>query len=242
MKRGDERMVKDRRGEAEMEGDEARGGLPERLPPATIREGLLRRVPSTSPSRAALATVHERLALATTRMESVGDGGRYGVALAMHALLEYFAGVGLPYATLAPLEAVMAAIVDARRGKQSDIFKPDRKRRGGAPPTSANQLTFEGHLAVIADCCVRHVRAAGERPFLERGCQLAEKLIRRSRWHVKPTATELRELRERAKVRGKEWPDGMVFELFTDSQMCRDHPLEWARMLLKHDWVNQLPR
>jgi hypothetical protein len=214
-------------------------GQPDSLPPVVVREGLLRRVAPTAPSRSALATVHERLALATTRMEEMGDGGRYGVALAMNALLDYFASVGLPYATLAPIEAVMAAIVDARRGIESEIFKRDRSRKG-APPTSARKLTFEGHLAFIAECCIRHTKLEGKRPYVELGCRLAERLISKSRWTIKPSATELRELRERVMQRN-DTPDRLVFQLHSDSDFFRTQPLVLAKSLLQHDWVNQIP-
>ncbi|ALJ13023.1 hypothetical protein [Sphingopyxis macrogoltabida] len=213
---------------------------PESLPPVEMRERMLERLDPKEGLESALAAVHAKLVQAALRMEQVGDGGRFGVALGMNALLEYFSNVGVPYAALSPIYEVQAAIVDARRGVESPIFRPDRVG-GGAPPTPARHLEFEGYLAVITDCCVSHCRKQGTRAYMVEGCKLAAKLIRESSWDIKPDDKELREIRERVRALREERPDNQLYRLMLDSPVARDRPLDWAKLLLKHDWINRPP-
>lgn len=215
---------------------------PASLRSVKMREGLLNRLEREDELENALTSVHAKLVQATLRMEQMPDGGRYGVALGMQALLEYFSSIGLPMAALSPICEVQAAIIDAGRGVQSPIFRPDRREGGGAPPTPARQLEFEGYLAVVTDCCVRHVRAEGVRAYLVEGSKLAERLIRAADWSVKPTATELREIRERVRALRVERPDNQLYRLMLDSPVAKDRPLDWAKMILRHDWVNRRPK
>ena len=214
---------------------------PNPLPDAQVRARLLETVPREADLESALELIHAKLAQATMRLEGVSDDGRLGVAMAMDALVSYFSSVGVPYAALAPIIEVAGAIVDAKRGVANPIFRPDRNGKAGAPPTAALDLQFDGHLAVVVDCCVAHCKAQGHRPFLMPGCELAAKLIAKSGWGVKPTANELRRIRERVIGSGADSPDTQLFRIMKDSPLARDSPLAWAKSLLNHEWVNRRP-
>lgn len=213
---------------------------PESLPPVEMRDRMLEKLEPREDLQDALAMVHAKLVQAALRMEQVGDGGRLGVALGMDALLEYFSSVGVPYAALSPIFEVQAAIVDARRGVESPIFRPDRQG-GGAPPTPARHLEFEGYLAVITDCCVSHCRKQGIRAYMAEGCKLAAKLIRESDWSIRPTAKQLREIRERVRAIREERPDNQLYRLMLDSPVAKELPLDWAKSILSHHWINRPP-
>ena len=218
--------------------DEATGDV--RVRP---REKLLERLPATVSRVAAFDSLHERLAVATEFFQHHGDGGRYGVFRAMRDLIGYLTSRGVPHATIRPLEAVMAAIVDADNGTASPIFEPTRTEKGGTPPKPVLQLEFEGKLAIVMECCVRHVRSEGRRPFVEPGAQLAAKLINESPWPTRVTPRELVELRERVQQRKKGIsPDRMEVDQSMSSEAARLRPLDWAKLLLAHEWVNPLPK
>ncbi|MEQ1498847.1 MAG: hypothetical protein ABL914_09300 [Novosphingobium sp.] len=207
------------------------------------REKLLERLPATASRNAAFDLLHERLAVATEFFQHHGDGGRYGVYRAMGDLIEYLTSRGIPHATIRPIEAVMAAIVDADNGAGSHIFEPSRTAKGGSPPKSVMQLEFEGKLAIVIECCVRHCRAEGKRPFVEPAARLAAKLINESTWPVHVTARDLVELRERVQQRKKGFsPDRMEVDQSMSSEVARSNPLDWAKILLAHEWVNPLPK
>lgn len=207
------------------------------------REKLLERLPARTGRKAAFDQLHERLAVATEFFQHHGDGGRYGVYRAMGDLIEYLTSRGIPHATVRPIEAVMAAIVDADKGGSSPIFEPTRTPKGGTPPKSVMQLEFEGKLAIVMECCVRHCRAEGKRPFVDPAARLAAKLINESKWSTRVTARELIELRERVQQRKKGFsPDRMEVDQSMSSDLARSSPLEWAKILLAHEWVNPLPK
>ena len=84
----------------------------------TPRDRLLLREPVRNDMIPALNEIHEKLAVATELFEHHGDGGRIGVYRAVIDVVDYFAGQGIPRATLAPLAAVAASIVDADRGSK----------------------------------------------------------------------------------------------------------------------------
>lgn len=206
--------------------------------PDRVRDKLLLRLPSTERRIAAFDKVHSELAIATEKFEHQGDGGRLGVFLAIDAVFAYFTSRGLPPATLEPLLAVSAAIVDAEKGTGSPIFEPTRKPTGGAPPSPAARLLCEGHLAVIAECCVRHCKAEGMRPYLEPATIMAAQLVNASNWPKTVTAIEMREIRERVRQkRNLNSPDRIAFDHQTSSPVLKAKPLAWARTLLEHEWV-----
>lgn len=207
------------------------------------REKLLERLPATASRNAAFDLLHERLAVATEFFQHHGDGGRYGVYRAMSDLIKYLTSRGIPHATIRPIEAVMAAIVDADNGTASPIFEPTRTPKGGTPPKPVMQLEFEGKLAIVMECCVRHCRSEGMRPFIEPAARLAAKLINESTWPIHVTARELVELRERVQQRKKRFsPDRMEVDQAMSSEVARSKPLDWAKILLAHEWVNPLPK
>jgi hypothetical protein len=207
------------------------------------REKLLERLPATASRNAAFDLLHERLAVATEFFQHRGDGGRYGVYRAMSDLIDYLTSRGIPHATIRPIEAVMAAIVDADNGTASPIFEPTRTGKGGSPPKPVMQLEFEGKLAIVMECCVRHCRAEGKRAFVEPAARLAAKLINESTWPIRVTARELVELRERVQQRKNgSSPDRMEVDKSMSSEVARSRPLDWAKVLLAHEWVNPLPK
>lgn len=206
-----------------------------------MRDGLLQQLPKSMDPESALALLHGQLAQATLRFEGVGDGGQFGVALAIQALIEYLSSQGIPYATLSPVIAVNAAIVDARRGIESPIFRPQRSIKGGSPPTPAMQLAFDGILAVVTECCMLQCKQEGVRDFRVAGSQRASRLIRNSAFARKPKASELLQIRDRVRKQREDRPDGNTYWHLINSPVAKARPGEWARLLLKHDWVGREP-
>ena len=206
------------------------------------REMLLDRLPPTVGRITAFDQLHEHLAVATELFQHHGDEGRNGVYRSMEYLIEYLTARGIPYATLQPLTAVMAAIVDAERGTESPIFKPTRNVKGGAPPKAVLRIEFEGKLATIVECCVRHCKSKGKRPYLKPGTQRAALLINKSAWPERVTARELQKLLERVKEQDRFSPDRMVYETSMSTEAARSNPLEYAKTLLSHEWVNPVKK
>ncbi len=206
------------------------------------RERLLERLPATASRNAAFDLLHERLAVATEFLQHHGDGGRYGVHRAMFDLIEYLTSRGIPHATIRPIEVVMAAIVDADNGTASPIFEPSRLAKGGKPPKPVLQLEFEGKLAIVIECCVRHCRKEGMRPFVEPAARMAAKLINASDWPIKVTSRELIELRERVQQTKVNSPTRQEVDIAMSSRIAQENPLRWAKEMLSHEWVNPPPR
>lgn len=207
------------------------------------RDKLLERLPTTASRNAAFDLLHERLAVATEFFQHHGDGGRYGVYRAMGDLIDYLTSRGIPHATIRPIEAVMASIVDADNGTASPIFEPSRNPKGGTPRKPVMKLEFEGKLAIVMECCVRHCRAEGKRPFVEPAARMAAGLINESTWPVRVTARELVELRERVQQRKRGFsPDRMEVDQSMSGEVAQSNPLEWAKRLLAHEWVNPPPK
>ena len=206
--------------------------------PNRVREKLLMRLPTSAARNAAFDKLHTELAIATEKFEYQGDGGRLGVFLAIDAVFGYCTSRGIPPATLEPLMAIAAAIVDAERGTSSSIFEPTRSTTGGSPPTPAMRLVRQGHLAVITECCVRHCKAEGMRPYLEPATIIAANMVNSSKWPFTVTATEMREMRERVRqCRNPKSPDRIAFDSQTSSHTLKSQPLAWAKRLLNHEWV-----
>lgn len=208
----------------------------------SVRPQLLQRVPSTVGRVAALNDIHSKLAGATETYVNHGDGGRTGVYQAIMDVIEYFASQGIPRASLEVLGAVGAAIVDAERGIESPIFKPERGRRGGAPPTPTMHLAFDGHMAAVMECCARHLKAEGHWPYIKPASELAAKLINDSHWGAEVTPTQVREIRERVQQSARGAPERIMFDQIMDSELAKSRPLDWAKILLTHDWVNPPPK
>lgn len=165
-----------------------------------------------------------------------------GVYRALAETIEYFSSRGIPQACLKPLEAVMAAIVDADDGVTSPIFEPVRNVTGGRPRKATTQLEFEGQLAIVMECCVRHCRNQRQRPYIKPAAELAAKLINQSNWPITVTASQLTEIRERIQQSSKDSPDRIQLEVSISSEVAKALPLEWAKILLKHEWVNPPPK
>jgi len=196
------------------------------------------RLPPTGARNAAFDKLHTELAVATEKFEHQGDGGRLGVFQAIAAVFDYCTSRGIPPAALEPLMAITAAIVDVERGTSSPIFEPTRSATGGSPPTPAMQLARQGHLAVITECCVRHCKADGMRPYLKPATIMAAKMVNTSKWPITVTATEMREVRERVRrCRDPKSPDRIAFDIQTSSDVLKNMPLTWAKRLLNHEWV-----
>ena len=206
------------------------------------RAGLLRRDTVPNDPVEALNDIQERLAVATEYFLHHGDAGRYGVFSAVFDVIRYLRGLGIPAATMTPLYAIVEAIADADQGTESPIFKPDRIGTGGKPRTGYGQRWFDGRVAIVTECCVRHCRAQGMRPYVEPGCKMAADLINKSAWNVKTDATKLREIRERVQQSPADAPDRLASEESLSSEGALAHPLAWAKLLLSHDWVDPLPK
>ena len=206
------------------------------------REMLLDRLPPTVGRITAFDQLHEHLAVATELFQHHGDEGRTGVYRSMGYLFEYLKARGIPPATLQPLTVVMAAILDAERGTESPIFKPTRNVKGGAPPKAVLRIEFEGKLATIVECCVRHCKSEGKRPYLKPGTQHAALLIKKSAWPESLTARGLQKLLERVKEQDRFSPDRMVYETSMSTEAARSNPLEYAKRLLSHEWVNPVKK
>lgn len=207
----------------------------------TPRNKLLERMPPTVPPFRALEDIHFKLAKWTEFYENYGDGGRGGVYFAINDVCEFFVSRGIPAATLAPLYAAATAICDADNGTESPIFKPDRSERRGRPRKSAIDLYWEGHLAAVTECCVRHRQAEGYWPFLDPGCQLAQSLIRESDWPISPTVTELREIRERVSAQTEDSPDRIAYDVIMSGPIPSTDPLTLAKSIVDSELVPRPP-
>lgn len=202
------------------------------------RKELLARQNKTAGRVAALDELHKQLAVATEVFLHRGDGGREGVYDATCALTAYLTSQGIPYAALEPLIAVQTAIVDADHGTASALFTPSRTPKGGKPPASDMQRAFEGKMAIVMECCVRHCKAEGKRPYIEPAAKLAAKMINESEWRVKVAARELVELRERIQQAGADSMDRVQVAIAFKSGLAKQYPLEWAKALLSQGLVN----
>lgn len=207
-----------------------------------LRVELLQRLKATQSTDSAMNELHAKLAVATEIFEGHGDAGRLGVQQSIFAVAEYFVSQGIPYAALAPLSAVLEAIRDAERGRESPIFKKARKPRGGKAPTATGRLIFEGYLATVAGCCVLHCKKQKKWPFRAEAARLAKKLIEESSWPEKPGIDQLINLLERVPHAEKLSPDRVTFDLFMKQKMAQERPLEFAKALLLSPRVNLPPK
>jgi len=198
-------------------------------------EDLLRRLPATMNHATALKDIHYRLAHATNLID---QDEREGVWRALNDVINYLSSQGLPMATLQPLMAVTSAIVDADRGIESAIFKPAKK--SGRPPNSTSQIVNDQLLAVIAECCVRHERALGERDYLDRATRLAAQLVNSSKDGVRKTGAEMANVREKIRQLPANDTRRTLFDDFLDGRIVAEAPLAWARMLVEHEWIRTL--
>lgn len=199
------------------------------------REGLLRRNPATKSRVAALDDVHRQLAAATVLFEMHGDSGRTGAYRALVDVVNYFAELGVPRASLLPLSAIAAALVDADRGVQSPIFKPDRVK-GGRPPKAVFEDLLDQQLAVVMECCVRHHRdVVRARPFLPPAAREAAKIVNSSPLSCSVTPVQMREIRERVVQLPVGHSGRLQFDELLDSAVARSAPLEWAKLLVQND-------
>jgi hypothetical protein len=202
------------------------------------RKVLLERQPATGSRVAAFNRLHNELAVATELYLHRGDGGRAGVHYATVALFEYLTSRGIPPAALETITAIQTAIVDADRGTTSAIFRPTRRRGGGKPPGSDMERAFDGHIAAVMECCVRHCKAQGKRPYVRPASQMAAKLINESAWAKKITSKQLEKLRQRVNEGPKDLIDWQVRERHINMESAKRFPLEYARALLADSRIN----
>ena len=134
------------------------------------------------------------------------------------------------------------AIVDADQGVDNPVFTPSREDDGGRPPKPFFQLEFEGKLAIVMECCVRHCRAQKMRPFVKPAADMAARLINASGWPVKVTAKQLTEIRERIQQSASNSLDRLAVDTSLSSRVAQALPLAWAEMMLSHEWVNPPPK
>lgn len=208
----------------------------------TPRSKLLERLPARAGRTAAFDEIHWRLAVATELFQENGDGGRAGVFKAVSDVIEYFSSRGIPHAALRPLEAVIAAIVDAEHGAENPVFTPIRDETGGRPPKPFFQIEFEGKLAIVMECCVRHCRAQKMRPYIKPAADMAARLINASSWPGPVTAKQLTEIRERIQQSPSSSLDRITVDSSLSSPTARALPLAWAEMILSNEWVNPPPK
>lgn len=209
------------------------------------RERLLKRDTPTRSRVRALDLAHKELAVATELFQHYGDGGRTGASRALAVAMEYFSAVGIPHAALRPLEAIMAAFHDTERGASSALFQPARDKSSGgkgAPPKSVLQVEYEGLLAVIAECCVRHCKLEGARDYKKSGLALATRMINKSGWATDLTADRLGKIRHRAYNSPTGSPIRWFWESVHGAQSFQEMPLLYATELLKNQLVNLLPK
>lgn len=185
---------------------------------------------------AAFEQLRQELAVAAELYECIDDNRRAGMEKALLAVMMFAERRGIPMAATHPLRAIMAAITDAENGVATPAFTPARKQKGGRPPKSVLTLSFEGALATVAELCIRHCRNEGKRPYVDQGLALAVTLINRSATGVKVSKVELREMRERIRAK-RDGDDKMQFEIQTSSFAAKQYPLDYAMMLINHDWL-----
>lgn len=203
------------------------------------RPDLLRLGEVTADPQSALRKLHGQLATATEMVESFGDRGREGIFRAMVALLDYCSNQGIPRAALYPLQLVAGAVVDADRGVSTPAFEPDRGP--GRPPVPTYEFAPRIYSAVVVECCTRQQRAEGVRAFKVEGAKAAERLLRKASWDMRLDASQLAQLREEISAKPKSDPMRAHYELMLDSEAMRVAPLEYAKLLVTHGWVNDRP-
>src|SRR5262249_48761858 len=147
-----------------------------------------------------------------------------------------------PLGALLPLTTVHAAIVDAARGTANPAFVPARTPKGGSPPKPVQQDDIEQLLAAVAECCVRHVRDTGQRPYLIPATELAAKLVNDSQCGLLVTATQMREYRERIKQLPTGSLDRGAYDVILQRLALEGTPLELAKRLLADDLMKAGPR
>ncbi len=200
------------------------------------RAGLLRKLPPTAGRVVAFEEIHQKLAIATELFESLGDDGRAGTYRALTDVVTYFTSLGIPHATLLPIAAAAAAIVDAEDGVESRTFRPLRASKGGKPRKASQNQAFEGILAVVTECCVLHFKAQGRKDFLNEATRLAAKLVNESPLSMRVDAARMREVREAVR-QSKGGLARDTYDIQMQSRAIPVMPLEVAKALVSHDWV-----
>lgn len=207
-----------------------------------LRPELLERHSADRPFNDALNEAQAKLAVASEIFQNHGDGGRLGVYYSMIDIIGFFESQGIPHAALAPVSAVVEAIIDAERGRDSPIFKKATKPRGGKAPTAANKLIFDGHIAAVAYCCVLHCQNKKKWPFRDEAARLASDLIKDSSWPVAPKPLQLINLLERISQVEASRLDRSVFDELMKAAMAQQRPLEYAKALLASPLVDMPPK
>ena len=200
------------------------------------RSGLLRRLEPSALRVKALAELHTKLAVAAELFKSHEDDGRVGTYRAVLDVVEYFVSLGIPHATLLPLASVASALVDADNGIESKTFSVG-KRASGAPKKATQQLELEGILAVIMECCVRHLKPQLGRKFLQPASELAAKIVNKSPLSIEVSATQMREIRESVAADAHDSIRQMVFREHMTTTAAKDSPMLFATTLASHDWL-----
>lgn len=200
------------------------------------RPKLVELLESKSGRLEAFEKLRQDLAIAAELYECVDDNRRAGMERALLAVLLFAESRGIPSASTHPLRAILAALVDAENGVATPAFTPLRVKTGGRPKKSVLTLSFEGAMATVAELCIEQCRKDGKRPYVDEGLAIAVRLINQSRTGAKITKTALRELRERVRAKN-DGDDRLQFDIQSNSFMARQAPLEYAKMLINHDWL-----
>ena len=207
-----------------------------------LQTDFLTRSAAIQPYDIALNEFQARLAIAKAIFEHQGDGGKAGAYKAILHVIDFFASQGFPLAILTPLSAIAEAMIDAEHGASNPLLQQRRRGKAGAPPASIGQLVIEGQLAVITECCVRHFQQEGPPPYVGPATDAAVKLVKESNWPIDPTATNMREIRERVRrLVGTQSPDRLVFDALMNTAGAKKAPLAFAKQLLKSALSERLP-
>lgn len=211
---------------------------PDGKPYVEPRDDLLRRA-EISENPMSLEELHFRLAVATELAESLPDAGRQGIFRAVIDVTNYLSGLGIPRATLHPLDLVAHALVDADRGSETAAFAP--AKIPGRPPIKTIEYEPRALTAVVVECCIRQKKLDGAKAFRAEGAALAKTLLKQAAWAPDLNVAELLRLREEVTSRQIDDPMRHWFESMIDSPLLQDRPQEYAKQLTEHGWVNRMP-
>ena len=209
------------------------------------RDGLLKRLPVSVGRVSAFDELHEKLATATELFQNYGDSGKRGVKFALTDTIAYLTSRGIPPAALRPLDAVLAALIDADKGISSPIFTPVRTKDNGGkgrPALSIEEREFRDLQAVVTQCCVEHLRREGVNDYKKQGCALASRLIKASNWNRDISPDRLGKVRDQVNRSPARSIDRQFWNETLASDGYRIAPLEWAHQLLNSDLVNLPPK
>ena len=71
------------------------------------------------------------------------------------------------------------------------------------------------------------------------GSAEAARILRKAGWQPAMTEKQLLSMREEVSSRPKGDPMRDTYDLMLGSAVAKAHPLQWAKMLASHGWVNR---